>query len=216
MTGYIIGLLLGIIVFLWQNFKPTSVGFRYMYIIVSVAFMWGIYYAHLGWWNVLIIPIGMLVLCFISAFCFPYMINSARTEYSYVNGHNYYIELKDTDYIGKIDCPGFKQTYDRIMGGIIVDTVMTQDDSERLWNLLYSKNFYPISEHTKQEIMQHITSSIETVAVASKHRDVIRKNAQKNIELFFNTFVSVMSIHEEATRNLEEIRAKQQEYERQL
>jgi len=71
MIGYIVGLLLGIIVFLWQNFKPTSVGFRIMFLIVSIAFMWGIYYAHLGGWNVMVIPLGILILCFLSAFCFP-------------------------------------------------------------------------------------------------------------------------------------------------
>lgn len=71
MTGYIIGLILGIIVIIWQNLKPTSAGFRYMFLIVSAALMWGIYYAHLGLWNILVIPVALLMLCFISAFCFP-------------------------------------------------------------------------------------------------------------------------------------------------
>ena len=203
MVGYIIGLILGIIVLLQQNFKPTSIGFKVMSLLLSITLMWGIYYAHFNYWNLLIIPIGIVFVCFISAFCFPYMKMSAQTEYLAVNGRNYYAELKDDEKIGEIECPGFKQTYDRIMGGVIADIVTTQDDFHKLGNLLYSKNFYPISTHTKQEIVQHITSAIEQVSSASKNSSIIRRKANDNIELIFNTYVSVMSIHEEATKRLE-------------
>lgn len=205
MIGYIIGLLLGVVVLVLQNLKPTSVGFRVMSLILSVVLIWGIYYAHLNYWNLPVIPIGIIVACFISAFCFPYRGISAYEEYMHTNGRNYYAELKDNDAIGEVECYGFKQTYDRIMGGIITDIVTTQDEFQKLGDLLYSKNFYPISTHTKHEVMQHITSAIEKVSIASKHEDSIRRKANDNIELLFNTYVSVMSIHEEATKRLEEI-----------
>ena len=168
MAGYIIGLVLGILVFLWQNMKPTSVGFRYMFFVVSVAYMWGIYYAHIGWGNVIVIPLGIMILCFFSAFCFPYMGSSAYAEYMHVNGCDYYAGIKDTDFIGEIHAPGFKQTYDRIMEGIITEVVLSKNDSLKLLNLLYSKNFYPISLHTKNEVVHHIHSAIDIVAKESK------------------------------------------------
>ena len=211
MTGYIIGLILGIIVIIWQNLKPTSAGFRYMFLIVSAALMWGIYYAHIGWWNVLVIPLGVNILCFISAFCFPYKGISARQEYMHANGRNYYAELKDDDQIGEIHAPAFKQTYDRIMEGIITEVVITPDDLKKLLNLLYSKNFYPISIHTKQEIMQHINNAVYKVARESRFGDTIPMKAKENIELIFNTYVSVMSIHEDATKRIEELRAMQED-----
>ena len=210
MAGYIIGLILGILVLLWQNLKPTSVGFRVMFLIVSVGFMWSIYYAHIGWGNLIAIPLGVNILCFISAFCFPYKGIAAQKEYMYINGCNYYTELKDDDLIGEIQCPGLKQTYDRIMEGIISDVVITPDDLNKLMNLLYSKNFYPISTHTKQEVMQHINYAVQKVAIESRHGDTILMYAEDNIALIFNTYISVMSIHEEATKRIEELRAIQE------
>lgn len=209
-VGYIIGLLLGIVVLITQNMKPTSVGFRVMSLIVSVAYIWSIYYTHLGYWNLLAIPLGVFMLCFFSAFCFPYKGVSARYEYMYTNGRNYYAELKEDDVIGEIHAPGFKQTYDRIMEGIITEVVITPDDLKKLLNLLYSKNFYPISIHTKQEIMQHINNAVQRVSIESRFGDTIPLKVEDNIELIFNTYVSVMSIHEDATKRIEELRAMQE------
>lgn len=205
MTGYIIGLVLGIIVFLLQNFKPTSLWFRVSFLILTIAFLWGISYTHLGYWNILIIPLGELVLCFIAAFCFPYRSNSAIMEYTTINGRNYYAELRDGDKIGRIDAPGFKQTYDRIIAGVLTKIVSKQDDFQKLGNLLYSKNFYPISEHTKAEVLLHIFSAITEVANASTDGRNIQVRARDSIESLFNAYVSVMSIHEEATRRIDEI-----------
>lgn len=206
MTGYIIGLALGIIVFLLQNFKPTSVGFRLMFLLVTFAFLFGIYFAHLNYLNILIIPIGEFVLCFLSAFCFPYNEKSASMEYEVVNGENYYANLRNEDVIGEI-CPrGFKQTYDRIMGGILYQIVGNQKELQEFGNLLYSKNFYPISIHTKEEVLQHITNCIEKIANSSKYGDMIRIKSNERIEQIFNTYVSVMAIHEEATKNIEGIK----------
>ena len=206
MTGYIIGLVLGIIIFLLQNFKPTSLWFRISFLVLTVAFLWGISYAHLGFWNLIIIPIGVLALCFISALSFPYNASSARREYMSVNGRNYYAELHDEDKIGRIDAPGFKQTYDRIIGGILTQIVSSQDDFQRLGNKLYSKNFYPISTHSKAEVIEHINSAIDEVANTSVNGRIIKKKAKNNIELLFNAYVSVMSIHEEVTRQINGIR----------
>lgn len=205
MTGYIIGLVLGIIVFLLQNLKPTSFWFRILFLILTIAFFWAISYAHAVFWNILIIPIGVLVLCFVAAFCFPYGSSSARNEYMAVNGRNYYLELQDDDNIGRIDAPGFKQTYDRIIAGVLTQIVRTQDDFQRFGNLLYSKNFYPISIHTKEEVMRHINSVITEMSNSSKDGRNIRIKAENNIETLFNTYVSVMSIHEEATRRIKGI-----------
>ena len=202
MIGYIIGTVIGAIVFLMQNFKPTSLGFRIMFLIVSIAFIWGIFYAHLAYWNILVIPIGLMLLCFVSALCFPYRGSSAAMEYESVNGENYYAELQDIDTIGRINPSGFKQTYDRIMSGILFEIVNNQKDLQKLGNLLYSKNFYPISTHTKREVLQHINSCIEQMADSSRYGDTIRTKANDRIELLFNTYVSVMAIHEEATRNM--------------
>ena len=58
MIGYIIGLVLGILVFLFQNFKPTSYGFRVLFLLLTIAFLWGVSYAHLGYWLILVMPIG--------------------------------------------------------------------------------------------------------------------------------------------------------------
>ena len=85
MVGYIIGIILGVIIFLLQNFKPTSIGFRIAFFILTIAFIWGISYAQLGYWNILVIPLGIMVLCFIAALCFPYGGNSAKNEYMYIN-----------------------------------------------------------------------------------------------------------------------------------
>ena len=73
-------------------------------------------------------------------------------------------------------------------------------------NLIYSKNFYPISTHTKEEILQHINNCIEKTANSSRQGNTIKINADNNIEHLFNAYVSVMSIHEEATRNIEELK----------
>lgn len=209
MTGYIIGLVLGIIVFLMQNFKPTSVSFRILFLLLTIAFLWGISYAHAGYWNIFIIPLGVLVLCFIAALCFPYGLKSAQNEYMFTNGRNYYAELRNEDIIGRIDAPGFRQTYDRIIGSILTQITGNQDDFQRFCKLLFSENFYPISCHTKDEVMHHIKSVIEEVSISSKNGRAIRKRANNSIELLFNTYVSVMSIHEEATRDLE-LMAQQQ------
>lgn len=204
MTGYIIGIVLGIIVFLLQNFKPTSLAFRFMFLLVSIAFMWGIYYAYMGFWNIFAIPIGELVLCFVSALCFPYNGKSASMEYEVVNGENYYAYLHDEDAIGKINPRGFKQTYDRIMSGVLYEIVNNQTQMQEFGNLLYSKNFYPISIHTKKEVLQHINACIEIIA--SKYDDSIKIKANKKIDQIFNAYVSVMSIHEEATDNIERLK----------
>lgn len=208
MTGYIIGAVLGIVVFLFQNLKPTSTGFRIMFLLVSIAFLWGIYYAHLGGWNVLVVPIGETVLCFISAFCFPYNNKSSLMEYESINGENYYANLHNEDKIGVIQPQGFKQTYDRIMSGILFEIVNNQKDLQEFGNLLYSKNFYPISIHTKGEVMQHIKNCIERIANSSKNGITIRYKAEERIEQIFNTYVSVMAIHEEATKNIEALKNK--------
>ena len=205
MTGYIIGLVLGIIVFLLQNFKPTSLWFRVSFLILSIVFLWGISYAHLGYWNILIIPLGELVLCFIAALCFPFSSSTAIMEYMTTNGRNYFVELNDGDRIGRINAPGFKQTYDRIIAGLLTKIVSNQDDFQKLGNLLYSKNFYPISSHTKAEVMQHIVSAITEVAETSTDGRNIQISARDNIEHLFNAYVSVMSIHEEATRQIDEL-----------
>lgn len=206
MTGYIIGLVLGLVIFVLQNLKPTSLWFRVSFLILTIAFLWGISYAHMGYWNILIIPVGVLALCFIAALCFPYGSSSARNEYKTVNGRNYYAELHDEDKIGRIDAPGFKQTYDRIIGGILTQIVSTQDDFQKLGNKLYSKNFYPISTHTKAEVLHHIKSSISEVSSTSMAGKTIQGRARNNLELLFNAYVSVMSIHEEATKLIEELR----------
>ena len=206
MVGYIIGIVLGVIFFLLQNLKPTSIGFRIAFLILSIAFIWGISYAQLGYWNILIIPLGIMVLCFLAALCFPYGGNSAKNEYMYINGQNYYKELQNGDLIGRIEVPGFKQTYDRILGGILFQIASSEDDFQSLRKALYSKNFYPISTHTKDEIVQHILWAIEEVANSSTDGNSIRSKAEDNIESLFNAFVSVMSIHEEATRNLEQLK----------
>lgn len=209
MIGYIIGLVLGVVIFLLQNLKLTTVGFRLMFLITSIAFIWGIFYAHLGYWNVLLIPIGEVFLCFISAVCFPlysaYGPVDPLMEYETINGDNYFAQLNDKDKIGRIDAPGLKQTYDKIMGGIISQIVSNQKDLQYFGNLLYSKNFYPISIHTKEEVLQHINACIDKVANSSTNGDSIKIKANKKIEQLFNTYVSVMSIHEEATKNIEEI-----------
>lgn len=202
MSGYIIGLILGLVIFILQNLKPTSLWFRISFLILTFAFLWGISYAHMGYWNILIIPIGVSILCFIATFCFPYGLTSAKNEYMAVNGRNYYTELHDEDKIGRIDAPGFKQTYDRIIGGVLTQIVSTQDDFQKLGNLLYSKNFYPISTHTKAEVLHHINLAITTVVSTSIEGENIKSRARKNIELLFNTYVSVMSLHEEATRQI--------------
>ena len=211
MIGYIIGVVLGVIIFLFENLKPTSIGFRVMYLLTSIGFLLGIFFAHLGYKNLFIIPLGELVLCFISAFCFPYDGKSALTEYKVTNGENYYANLHDKDKIGRIEVPGFKQTYDRIMGGIITQLVTNPDELQKMGNLIYSKNFYPISIHTKEEVLQHLNTCIDEVAKSSKYGKTIRIEANKNIAIIFNTYVSVMSIHEEATREIEEIMKKRQE-----
>lgn len=205
MTGYIIGLIIGVLIFISQNMKPTSLWFRISFMLFTVAFLWGISYLHAGYWNMLIIPIGVIVLCFIAAMCFPYGAASAQSEYMAVNGRNYYAELKDEDKIGKINAPYFKQTYDRIISGILFNIVNSQDELQRFGNLLYSKNFYPISTHTKKEIMQHINSVINEASRMSKYGKSIEKKAKSNIEILFNAYVSVMSIHEEATDAIENI-----------
>lgn len=206
MIGYIIGLVLGIIIFVMQNLKPTSSWFRISFLVMTIAFLWCISYAHLGYWNILIIPVGVFVLCFIAALCFPYGSSAAQNEYMAVNGINYFAALHDEDKIGRIDVPGFKQTYDRIIGGILTQIVSTQDDFQKLGNKLYSKTFYPISIHTKADVMKHINSSIDEVALTSKHGENIKIKARKNLEMLFNAYISVMSIHEEATRNIEGLR----------
>lgn len=205
MAGYIIGLVIGVIIFLLQNFKPTSNSFRVLFLILTIAFIWGISYANLGYWNIAVIPIGVIFLCFIAAFIFPYGAQSAKTEYDAINGRNYFAEMNENDKIGRIYPPMFKQTYDRIMSGILSHIVSSQSELQELGNLLYSKNFYPISSHTKKEVLQHIRQSIETVASFSPHGKSIQIKAEQNIEHIFNTFVSVMAIHEEATREKNEI-----------
>lgn len=206
MVGYIIGIVLGVIIFLLQNFKPTSIGFRIAFLILTIAFIWGISYAQLGYWNIVVIPVGVLILCFLAAFCFPYKGSSAINEYMAINGQNFYKELQNSDQIGQINVPGFKQTYDRILGGIISQIVTSKKDFDSFGKALYSKNFYPISIHTKDEIIQHIRWAIEEVANSSTDGNSIRSKAEDNIESLFNAFVSVMSIHEEATRNLEQLK----------
>ena len=206
MTGYIIGLVLGLLIFILQNLKPTSSWFRVLYLILTVAFLWGISYANAGYWNILIIPIGEIILCLIAAMIFPYSGKSASNEYMAINGRNYYAELNDNDKIGRIDAPGFKQTYDRIIAGIVGQITNNKDDLIRFGNLLYSKNFYPISNHTKKEIVLHINSVIGEVSKSSKNGVLIMKKAIENYEQLFNAYVSVMSIHEEATRQIEELK----------
>ena len=208
MVGYIIGLVLGIIVYVIQNLKPTSFWFRVSFLLFTIAFVWGISYVGLGYWNILLIPTGVLVLCFIAAFCFPYSGTSAKNEYMSINGQDFYSKLQDDDVIGEISVRGFKQTYDRIIAGIV--TKITEKSSikdyQTFLTLLYSKNFYPISTHTKGDIMQHINSVIEEVASKAKRGWMIEMTARDNVGLLFNAYISVMYIHEEATKEIEKIK----------
>ena len=212
MTGYIIGIVLGVLLFLSQYFKPTSKGFKSMYLITSIAFIWGFYYANLGYWHIVVIPVGEFILCFISACCFPYNGKSSLAEYEAVNGENYFARLQNEDRIGKIQPHGFKQTYDRIISGILSEIVNNPKELQEFGNLLYSKNFYPISTHTKEDILQHINACIEKIANTSKNGSTLRVKANLKVEQIFNAYVSVMSIHEEATKNIEQIKLKQMAY----
>ena len=58
--------------------------------------------------------------------------------------------------------------------------------------------------NTKNDIIHHINSVIAEVTNSSKYGTSIRIRALNNIELLFNAYVSVMSIHEEATRRFKE------------
>ncbi|MBQ3324242.1 MAG: hypothetical protein IJG81_05305 [Muribaculaceae bacterium] len=60
MAGYIIGLVIGLLIFLLQNFKPTSNSFRVLSLILTIAFIWGISYANLSYWNIAVIPFGVI------------------------------------------------------------------------------------------------------------------------------------------------------------
>lgn len=206
MAGYIIGLVLGLTVFLFQNFKPTSLGFRIMFLLTSFVYLWFMYKAQIGFWNIFIIPFGEMILCFCSAYVYPYGGKAASMEYESLNGQNYFAILQFDDKIGRINPRGLKQSYDRIMGGLLSDIANNKKELLILNSLLYSKNFYPISIHTKMEILQHIYDCIDKMAKISSHGDVIRIKASEKIELLFNTYVSVMAIHEEATRNIEELK----------
>lgn len=199
MVGFIIGLIIGIIIFILQNFKPTSGGFRICFLLFTVAFLWGMSKVNLGYWNILLLPTGMMILCFITAVLFPYRGISAKQEYDAVNGRDYYNEIQDGETIGIINAPGFKQTYDRIISGLIFEMVRNQDQYQKIISLLYSKNFYPISEHTKGEILEHIATSLKPSTFPLREED---------IKQVFNAYVSVMSIHDEATRAIQKAKAK--------
>lgn len=205
MTGYIIGLVLGFIIFLLQNFKPTSVAFRVAYLLTSIVFIIGIYFASLGGWNVILIPLGEILLAFISAVIFPYDLYSATKEIQLTNSCDYYKELDSKDKIGRINPPGFKQTYDRILQGILSGIVSNEKDLQKLGNELYSKNFYPISEHTKEEVVQHIQTSISKTGFESNDDNFLKKAIPQTSNIF-NAFVSIMAIHEESTREIERLK----------
>lgn len=159
-----------------------------------------------GLWHLLVMPLGEFAVCFISAILFPYNSFSAKTEYESVNGRDYYSELKDSDLIGRIKAPGFKQTYDRIIEGILFDLVTSGDELNRFGAKIYSKNFYPISSHTKSEVLAHLIDAIDEMSYNSAYGYSLNKRANKNIKLLFNSYVSVMSIHEEATRRIEQLK----------
>lgn len=205
MVGYIVGVVLGVIIFLLQNFKPTSVGFRIMYLLTTIAFLFGFWFLKLGGWNILVLPVGEMFLAFISAAFFPYSLYSATSEYQFTSSHDYYKELELNDKIGRIKPDGFKQTYDRILDGIITSVVNSKSDFLKFKGELYSNNFYPISEHTKDEIMQHIRKAITNTGWESKDNKFIEKATRQTSNLF-NAFVSLMAIHEEATREIERLK----------
>lgn len=71
MIGYVFGTIIGILVYIYQNFKPTSGWFRICYLLFSIAFLIGMYFAGMGYWNILVIPLGELILAFVAAFIFP-------------------------------------------------------------------------------------------------------------------------------------------------
>ena len=211
MIGYIIGVILGVIVFLLQNMKPTSFKFRVLYLILTVSFIWSMHYVDAGFWHFLIIPFGETVLCLISAICFPYSSTSARSEYISANGRDYYSELEDSEKIGRIDASGFKQTYDRIISGILSDLATNEYDFQILARKIYSKNFYPISSHTKAEVLSHLNRAIEEVSSSSKYGKKIRDRATNQIGLLFNSYVSAMAIYEEATRRIEKLEKEKEQ-----
>lgn len=198
MPGYIIGVILGVITFLYLNLRPTSMGFRVSFFCFSIIYLLVIGLARLGYWNILVIPAGEVILCYFSLFFFPYGPYSASTEYKNVNGVDYYSALSANDKIGAITAPGFKQTYDRIIAGYLYGLTVSQDEYELCASLLYSKNFYPISEHTKEEIENHVAAVVD---MATRHR----KAAKRVNENLFNAYVCVMAIHEEATKELEKL-----------
>lgn len=204
MAGYIIGLVLGIVIFILQFFKPSSGAFRATALLSTVAFMWIMGKTHLGYWNILIIPIGVVLICFIAAVFFPYRGKSATYEYDSINGKDYYDEIGEHDKIGLVNAPGFKQTYDRIMSGLLFEVAHSKAEFQDLQRLLYSKNFYPISQHTKVEVLEHIVTAIQTAIPASAN-----SLQEEYVKRVFNTYVAIMSIHEDTTRAIEELKDNQ-------
>ena len=150
-----------------------------------------------GYWNILLILFGVAVLCYIAAKCFPSYNTPAQREYRIINGRNYYKKLRQEDLIGRIHAPGDKKSYYKIIHSILSDIACSTDELNELAFLLSTANFHPISEHTKQEVLLHIYSTINKALGKSKNREYISVKTKENIETLFNAYISAMSIREE-------------------
>lgn len=210
-VSHIIGSVIGVLILLMQIAKPVSNKFRLLSIILAVI---SIYYTStldIHIWNSILTPFLVLVSCFISAIVFPYTASNSYNDYNSINGEDYYDNLSMNDKIGMVNVPGIKQTYIRILDGIITSSCNTIKEYKTFKSCIMSKNLYPISEQTKAKVISHINESIKSACLNSNNYTNLYSKLKNKEQEIFNVYVSIMRIHEDATNTLKDIERREKD-----
>lgn len=210
MTPTILGIIISVVFLVIKN-KGRNIKFKILSYSICIIFCLRILFTtNLGWWNVIVLPFSTCIGLFISLVIKPFTVKEAvKTRNVYCL--DVYSKLKDDDIIGKTETYGLKQTYERDLKKILFAFTSSNRDTEKILFNLYTRIYYPVSTIIKKELENHVKNSINKVVIGNRYLEKSLEKSQTIYKEIFNTFLSILQIHEIATDNINRLK-KENEY----